>query len=248
MMSGTIILMWSLAGFLNFVFAALGAGLTLTPKYNKGKMTAVWIFALLADFGLVYLFYHMNVNNDLFTALGQCVVLCLILCMIYSNPVENKVFVSLTMSLAVSVATFMFCGTTDTFLGAKLQLFDPVFGPYTKNNILLFMGLKVLVLSIFLILYAVLMRKRFIALLDNSEGQMKNYLIAPVFSVIGFYVINMITNNTDVGIFPTSPFFLPMYLTVCVIFIVEYILIISSVRWTVEAKMAEKEKERIGAE
>ena len=75
---------------------------------------------------------------------------------------------------------------------------------------------------------------------------MKKYLIAPAFSVIGFYVITIV--STAKGILPTDKSFVPLFLTVCILFVVEYIQIFSSVKWTAEAKKAEQEKERIGAE
>ncbi|MBP5564493.1 MAG: PP2C family protein-serine/threonine phosphatase [Lachnospiraceae bacterium] len=245
-MSPIVIFLWSLSAIIAFIFALILAGMTLTPKYSKGKMIICCIIGLLIDFALVYLSYTINPTVDVMNALGQCIILVIVLILLYSDRVENKIFIGITMPLASSVAIFLFCGTTDQLIGGPLNLFDPVMGPYTVRNILFFSGLKIVVLGIIGILYAVLLRNKFKDMLLHAEGQMTRYLIAPIVSVIGFYVINIISNAK--GIFPTDSAFFPLYLTVCTIFVVEYIQIFSSVKWTAEAKKAEQEKERIGAE
>ncbi len=245
-MNNVIYLIWSMASVINFIFSAILANMTLTSKYKKGKMFACWMFAIVVDYLAVLISYKLDINNDVMSAIGQCVILCIALCIMYTETPENKIFIGLTMPLIASVSTFLFCGTADTILGAKMNLFDPVFGPYTVGNILLFSGIKVIVFFIIGILYYFLLKKQMKEILAFAEGQMKNYLVAPAISIVGFFVINLVTNAT--GIVPTSTFFLPLYLTICLIFIVEYIQIFSSIRWTVEAKKAEKEKERIGAE
>lgn len=62
---------------------------------------------------------------------------------------------------------------------------------------------------------------------------MTSYLAAPAVSVVGFYIINLITNST--GIMPGSLYFFPLYITICVIFVLEYVQIFSSVFWSAAA-------------
>ncbi|MCR4646224.1 MAG: PP2C family protein-serine/threonine phosphatase [Oscillospiraceae bacterium] len=148
-------------------------------------------------------------------------------------------------ALIANVSTFMLCGTTDAYLGAKLGLFASG-TPYNIPNILLFIGIKVVVYTVIYILYRSLLRKRVLAVLQMAGGELRPYLIAPGVSVVGFYLINYITNQLEV--FPTHKWFFPLYLTLCVIMVVEYIQIFNSVQLTAEKMRSEKEKERIGAE
>ncbi|MBP8968095.1 MAG: PP2C family protein-serine/threonine phosphatase [Lachnospiraceae bacterium] len=245
-MSSSVILLWSVSAVISFVFSMIMADATLKAKYPKGKMIFWWIVGLISDFVLVFVSYTINPLVDVMNAIGQCIILVICLILLYSDSLENKAFIGMTMSLASSVAIFLFCGTTDQIVGARLNLFDEVFGPYTIKNILFFSGIKIIVLAIIAALYVCFLRKAFTDMLRLAEGQMKKYLVAPAFSVIGFYIINIVSNST--GIYPTNAYFVPLYLTVCTIFVVEYIQIFSSVRWTAEAKKAEQEKERIGAE
>ena len=245
-MSSQVILLWSVSAVISFVFSNIMANATLKPKYPAGKMAFWCSVGLISDFVLVFVSYSINPFVDVMNAIGQCIILVICLILLYEDSLENKAFIGMTMSLATSVAIFLFCGTTDQIFGAKLNLFDEVFGPYTIKNILFFSGIKIIVLAIITVLYILFLRKPFKDMLRLAEGQMKKYLIAPAFSVIGFYIINIVSNST--GIYPTNAYFVPLYLTVCTIFVVEYIQIFSSVRWTAEAKKAEQEKERIGAE
>ena len=235
-----------MAAITSFVFAAITSGLTLKHKYTTPKVVAGWGVGLVLDFCLVYLSYNINPFNDVMNALGQCAIVLLCLILLYEDPIENKIFIGVTMVLTSSVGNFLFCGTTDQIVGAKLDLFDEVYGPYTVKNILFFCSLKILVLLILGIAYTLFLRKIFREMLTLAGGQMKKYLFAPLFSLVGFYVINIVSNEN--GIYPTNKYFVPLYLTICAIFVVEYVQIVSSVKWTAEAKKAEQEKERIGAE
>ncbi len=148
-------------------------------------------------------------------------------------------------ALIANVTTFMFCGTTDAFLGGTLGFFDTG-TPYNVPNILLFIGIKIVVYTISFILYMVFIRKKVLHILQIAEGELRPYLVAPAVSVVGFYVIHFVTNQ--MGIIPTNPWFLPLYATICIIMIVEYVQIFNSVKQTAERMRSEREKERIGAE
>ena len=240
-----VVFLWSLAVFLASVFAGLISGVTLTPKYKPGKLALWWIFVGIVGFALAYLSYSINLYNDFVGILGLTVLLCASILFAYRGTTAEKLFVGLMSALIANVATFMFCGTTDTFVGARLGLFASG-TPYNVPNILLFIGIKLVVYAIVFALYVKLLRNRVREVLVMAGDGIKTYLVVPAVSVVGFYVINLITNKT--GIVPMNTWFLPLYLTICVIFVVEYLQIFNSVRLTAEKMQSEKEKERIGAE
>ncbi len=240
-----VVFLWSFAVFFASVFAGLIAGVTLTPKFGKGKMALWWILFAVVGLGVAYLSYTVNLYNDLVGILGLTILLCVGVIYLYKETTAEKLFVGLMSALIANVATFMFCGTTDTFVGARLGFFDSG-TPYNVPNILLFIGIKVVVYAVIFVLYMIFVRKIVRGVLEMAGESIKTYLVVPAVSVVGFYVINLITNNT--GIIPTNSWFLPLYLTICVIFIVEYLQIFNSVRLTAEKMQSEKEKERIGAE
>ena len=240
-----VVFLWSLAVFLASAFAGLIVGITLTPRYKAGKLVAGWLVTAAAGFGLAYVSYSANLYNDLMGILGLTALLCGAVIFAYKGSVAEKLFVALMAALIANVATFMFCGTTDTFIGARLGFFASG-TPYNVPNILLFIGIKFVVYTIIFILYRKYMRDRVREILLMAGDSIKTYLVVPAVSVVGFYIINLITNNT--GIVPTNSWFLPLYLTICLIFVVEYIQIFKSVRLTAEKMQSEKEKERIGAE
>ena len=240
-----VVFLWSLAVFLASVFAGLISGVTLTPKLKPGKLALWWIFIAIVGFALTYLSYSINLYNDLVGILGLTVLLCASILFAYTGTTAEKLFVGLMSALIANVATFMLCGTTDTFVGARLGLFASG-TPYNVPNILLFIGIKLVVYSIVFVLYVKLLRRRVREVLVMAGDGIRTYLVVPAVSVVGFYVINLITNNT--GIVPTNTWFLPLYLTICVIFVVEYLQIFNSVRLAAEKMQSEKEKQRIGAE
>ncbi len=240
-----VVFLWSLAVFLASAFAGLIVGITLTPRYKAGKLVAGWLVTAAAGFGLAYVSYSANLYNDLMGILGLTALLCGAVIFAYKGSVAEKLFVALMAALIANVATFMFCGTTDTFIGARLGFFASG-TPYNVPNILLFIGIKFVVYTIIFILYRKYMRDRVRDVLLMAGDSIRTYLVVPAVSVVGFYIINLITNNT--GIVPTNSWFLPLYLTICLIFVVEYIQIFKSVRLTAEKMQSEKEKERIGAE
>ncbi|MBQ2042826.1 MAG: SpoIIE family protein phosphatase [Firmicutes bacterium] len=240
-----VVFLWSFAVFLASVFAGLIAGVTLTPKLKGGKLTLWWLLVAVVGLGAAYFSYSLNLYNDLVGILGLTVILCAAIIYAYEGTVAEKLFVGLMSALIANVATFMFCGTTDTFVGARLGFFDSG-TPYNIPNILLFIGIKIVVYAVIFALYMKFLRNRVREVLVMAGDGIKTYLIVPAVSVVGFYVINLITNST--GIVPTNTWFLPLYLTICVIFVVEYVQIFNSVRLSAEKMQSEKEKERIGAE
>ena len=80
-------------------------------------MAVRWTAAGVVDLGLVIMSYLIDIYNDIFCILGQPVLLCIVICFLYKESVGKKLFIGLTMPLLATICTFMFCGTTDTFLG-----------------------------------------------------------------------------------------------------------------------------------
>ncbi len=243
-----IVLLWSLAGFLSFIFVAVASAVVLKPKKNTMSLVAGWVVAAIIDFAVVFLTYYINLRIDITTALVQPLLITQALFFMYSDDEENKLFTCLMFALLASAASFMICGSLDSVLGAQLELFseDPAIGPYTVGNILLYIVIKAVTLAVIAVLFIIFLRKNIIRRMSEAKGLLKKNLVAPVVNIICFYVINAITNET--GILPTSPYFLPLYVTICMIFIVEYIQIFSSIKYTAEARRVEEEKQTIVAE
>ncbi|MCR5251288.1 MAG: PP2C family protein-serine/threonine phosphatase [Lachnospiraceae bacterium] len=241
----TIIALWSFALFLSTVFAGMLAITTLTPKKKSFVYAILLLGGAALSYGINFVSYSINLYNDAVGIVGQCIFLCLLLIPLHKESTSEKLFVGMTASLFANVSTFMFCGTSDQIIGAQLHLFDGG-TPYTVENISLFILIKLIVFTILFVLYMRFARKPLMETMKIAEGQLRNYLIAPAVSVVGFYVVNLVTNEK--GIFPSDKAFLPLYGTICLIFIVEYIQMFSSIRWTFEAKKSEAEKERIGAD
>ena len=244
-MSNAVILLWTFAVFLASVFAACIAGSILTPKYSLKKLAVWWLGVGMMGFLLTLLSYRVNLYDDKMGILGLSLLLCLSLLPGYEGSTAQKLFVGMMAALIANVVTFMFCGTTDTFIGEKLGFFAEG-TPYNVKNLFLFIGIKAVVYTAAFAMHWKLLRKRVQEMLQAAGGQIKNYLVAPAVSIVGFYVINLVTNST--GIVPTNGWFFPLYLTICLIFIFEYLQIFTSVNWTAEAMKNEKEKERISAE
>lgn len=53
------------------------------------------------------------------------------------------------------------------------------------------------------------------------------FLPALFISVIGFYIINLMSNS--MGIYPNNSWFFPLYLTICAIFVIEFWMIFYSI-------------------
>ena len=220
-----IVALWSFAVFLASFFAAFLAGVTFEPKYPKKIRYPLWAVAAVVAYGITFLSYYINLTNDAVGILGVSVLVTLMICLLYQGTLSSKIFVSLTACLIANVCTFMFCGTTDTLLAGRLGLI--VASPYEVPNLLFFIGIKVVVYSIFFFVYFRFLRKHFREMIDSLEGKMTPFVAAPAVSHIGFYVINLFSNAN--GIFPGHFWFFPLYLTVCVIFVIEFVLIFHSI-------------------
>lgn len=240
-----VVILWSLAVFLASVFAGIIAAITLTPKVKRSIWVIRWLETGILGFLLCLISYSINLYNDFVGILVLSSLLCVSLIPSYKEGLSAKLFVGMMAALIANVVTFMFCGTTDMFLGGIFHLFKDG-NAYSIENILLFIGIKLVVYTIFLTIYVLFLRKKVCNILEISGGQLGTYLVAPAVSVIGFYVINFVTNSA--GIVPTNIWFFPLYLTICIIFVVEYIQIFTSVNWTAEAMKIQSEKEKIGAE
>lgn len=224
-------LLWGIAVFLASVLSGAIVAATLKAKYSRMVTALGWAGFAALGFLAAWFSYSIDLYNDLIGIIGLSCLVCTAAQTLYSESRSAKLFVGLMAALIANVVTFMFCGTTDTFLGAALGLFDTT--PYTVENILLFIVIKLVVYTIFYFLYVKLLRHQVNNVMETLHGEMKSYLAAPAVSVVGFYVINLITNKT--GIIPGSPYFFPLYLTVCAIFVLEYVQIFSSVFWNAAA-------------
>ena len=220
-----IVALWSFAVFLASFFAAFLAGVTFEPKYPKKIRYPLWAVAAVVAYGITFLSYYINLTNDAVGILGVSVLVTLMICLLYQGTLSSKIFVSLTACLIANVCTFMFCGTTDTLLAGRLGLI--VASPYEVPNLLFFIGIKVVVYSIFFFAYFRFLRKHFREMIDSLEGKMATFVAAPAVSHVGFYVINLFSNAN--GIFPGHFWFFPLYLTVCIIFVIEFVLIFHSI-------------------
>ena len=240
-----VVFLWSLAMILGSVFAWLLTHTLLTPKIRGVRFVLRWILTGIVGFALTFLAYSINLYNDAFGALVLPAILCIVILYTYEEAAPVKLFVGLMASLTVSVSTFMFCGTADMFIGARLGYFAGG-TPYTVENILLFIGIKLVVFAVIFVLYMRFVRTGVRDILHMAGDGIRTSLVVPAVSIVGFYIINLVTNS--VGIIPTSPWYLPLYVTVCIIFAVEFLQIFGTVRANAEKMQSEKEKERIGAE
>ncbi len=229
--------LWTLAVFLASVLAGIIVSVTLVPKYKKKVIALGWGITAIVGFILALISYWVNLYSDFVGILGLSFLVCLATQFLFADSGSVKLFVSLMATLIANVVTFMFCGTTDTFLGAALGFIQET--PYTVSNILLFIGIKLVVYSVTLFLYCRLLREHVRNIISILEGRMASYIVAPLVSLIGFYVINWITNS--VGILPGTVFFFPLYITVCLIFVMEYVQIFTSISWSARAMKNEAE-------
>lgn len=232
-----IVALWTLAVVLASVFAVLLSAATLGSKYQLKTRLMVWAVAAVIGYSLTFASYMINLYNDTMGILGLSAIVCIVVDILYEGSRSAKLFVSLISCLIANVTTFMFCGTTDTLLAGRLGLIKE--SPYEVSNILFFIGLKLVFYTAAYLLYKKLLRGKLCDMIQALGGKMKDYVLAPLISVIGFYVINLFTNQN--GIFPSHFWFFPLYLTVCVIFIVEFVLIINSVMQTAAAMKNEAE-------
>ncbi|MCI8483346.1 MAG: PP2C family protein-serine/threonine phosphatase [Lachnospiraceae bacterium] len=219
------IALWSFAVLMASVFGAMLSMITLKEKYSKKTMTVLWILAAAAGYVVAFVSYYVNLTDDTVGILGLTALVVLFVLLFYEGTISEKLFVSLTACLIDNVCTFMFCGTTDTLLGRRLGLI--IVSPYDTPNLLFFIGIKLIVYVVFFFLYRRFLRKPLQDMIKSLEGNLTSFVAAPAVSVLGFYVINLFTNRND--IYPDNPWFFPLYLTVCLIFVIEFWLLYYSV-------------------
>ncbi len=220
-----IVALWTFAVFLASVFAALLSAATLKSKYS-GKVTILaWSFVGIVGYAIGFLSYYIDLTNDTAGILGLSAIVVTAVLLLYEGTVSEKLFVGLTSCLISNVSTFMFCGTTDSLLGGVLGLIKE--SPYDVPNLLFFIGVKVIVYTVIYTLYCRFLRSTMQNMIESLSGNLGSFVAAPLVSVLGFYVINLFTNQY--GIFPSNIWFFPLYLTVCIIFLIEFWLLFYSV-------------------
>ncbi len=217
--------LWSFAVFMASVFAGLLTGITLTPKYKGSIRALFWILGAVAGYLLAFFSYSINLYNDAVGILGLSALVCLVSQFLYKDSWSTKLAIALMACLIANVSTFMFCGTTDTLLGKALGLIQE--SPYDLENLIFFLFIKLVVYTIFSILYAKFLKKTIHRTVEAVGGKMAVFLPALFISVLGFYLINLVSNG--VGIYPDSHWFFLLYVTVCVIFVVEFWMIFYSI-------------------
>lgn len=217
--------LWSFAVFMASVFAGLLTGITLTPKYKGSIRALFWTLGAVAGYLLAFISYSINLYNDAVGILGLSALVCLVSQFLYKDSWSTKLAIALMACLIANVSTFMFCGTTDTLLGKALGLIQE--SPYDLENLIFFLFIKLFVYTIFSVLYAKFLKKTIHRTVEAVGGKMAVFLPALFISVLGFYLINLVSNG--VGIYPDSHWFFLLYVTVCVIFVVEFWMIFYSI-------------------
>lgn len=220
-----VVALWAFAVFLASVFSGLLTGITLEPKYNGKIRASVWAGGIIVGYGFAFLSYYINLTNDLVGILGLSALVCIISQFLYKGTWSTKLSVALMACLIANVSTFMFCGTTDSLLAPLMGLIKQ--SPYEIPNLLFFIGIKVVVYVVFSLLYAKFLKRHIHNTIAAVGGKMVLFIPALVVSVVGFYIINLISNG--MGIYPNSSWFFPLYLTVCIIFVVEFWMIFYSI-------------------
>lgn len=220
-----IIALWSFAVFLASVFAGLLAGITLTPKYKGTVRAAAWTVGAVLGYSMAFVSYSVNLTNDAVGILGLSVLVCIFSQLLYRDSWTTKLAISLMACLIANVSTFMLCGTTDTLLGKRLGLIRE--SPYETANLIFFIGVKLVVYAMLSVLYVRYLRKTFHRTIEAVGGKMMVFIPALLVSVIGFYVVNLVTNTF--GIYPDNFWFFILYATICLIFVIEFWMIFYSI-------------------
>lgn len=217
--------LWSFAVFLASVFGAMLSAITLKAKYSGKIMMALWSAAAVIGYVTAFVAYRINLTDDTVGILGLTALVVLFVILFYEGTISEKLFVSLTACLIDNVCTFMFCGTTDTVVGRRLGLITN--SPYDIPNLLFFIRIKLAVYTLFFLLYRQFLRKPLQDMIKSLEGNLCSFVAAPAVSVLGFYLINLCTNRNN--IYPDNRWFFPLYLTICLIFAIEFWLLYYSV-------------------
>ncbi len=217
--------LWSFAVFMASVFAGLLTGITLTPRYKGSVRALFWTIGAVAGYILAFVSYSVNLYNDAVGILGLSGLVCIVSQFLYKDSWSTKLSIALMACLIANVCTFMFCGTADTLLGPILGFIRE--SPYDIPNLIFFIAIKIVVYAVFSVLYVRFLRKTLHRTIEAVGGKMVVFLPALFISVIGFYVINLVSNG--VGIYPDSHWFFLLYITVCVIFVIEFWMIFYSI-------------------
>lgn len=220
-----IIALWSFAVFLASVFAGLLTGITLTPKYKGPVRAAAWTAGAVIGYCMAFASYSVNLTNDFVGILGLSVLVCIFAYILYKDNWTTKLAVALMACLIANVSTFMLCGTTDTLMGKRLGLIQE--SPYETANLIFFIGIKLVVYTVLSFLYMRYLRKTFHRTIEAVGGRMTVFLPALLISVVGFYIVNVMTNS--LGIYPDSFWFFILYTTICLIFVIEFWMIFYSI-------------------
>jgi hypothetical protein len=228
---------WSFAVFLASVFSGFLTGISLTPKYNGKIRALVWTCGAIFGYGITFLSYSINLYNDAVGILGLSALVCIISQFLYKDTWTTKLSVALMACLIANVSTFMFCGTTDTLLAPALGLIKE--DPYEVPNLIFFIAIKLVVYSILSVLYIKFLKSYLHATIEAVGGKMIVFVPALVVSVLGFYIMNLLSNT--LGIYPTNIWFFPLYLTICIIFVVEFWMIFYSINQSAKSIKNEAE-------
>lgn len=237
-MENSITVLWSIASTLNFIFASVLTSVILTPKYKRIPTILLYVASSSIITAFTIVWYNFFIMNDAVPIILYGVALCFISYILYNEHLAHIIFISITNLLITVISTFLFCGTTDQLIGSKLELFDPINGPYTERNILFFFVIKMIVLSAISIVYFIFIKKPLRKMTHTADEQLKNYLIIPISSLVSFAVITYIANA--VGIVPTNKYFLPLFAIIGFIYISEYATLAYSIYWTAKAINAEQ--------
>jgi hypothetical protein len=228
---------WSFAVFLASVFSGFLTGISLTPKYNGKIRALVWTCGAIFGYGITFLSYRINLYNDFVGIIGLSALVCIISQILYKDTWTTKLSVSLMACLIANVSTFMFCGTTDSLLAPTLGLIKE--DPYEVPNLIFFIVVKLIVYSILSMLYIKFLKSYLHATIEAVGGKMIVFVPALVVSVLGFYIMNLLSNT--LGIYPTNIWFFPLYLTICIIFVVEFWMIFYSINQSAKSIKNEAE-------
>lgn len=237
-METSIVILWSLSSILNFTYASLLTSVLTTPKYSKKTHAFLWFGSVFILLALTIFWYSFFIMNDAVPLVLYCVTLCILGYILCKETLSHNIFINCTTLLIIVVSTFLFCGTTDQIVGSRHNLFDDVNGPYTVKNILFFIVVKIIVLSVISALFVIFIRRPFKGMLSVSNGQLKNYLIIPISALVSFSAITYIANAAN--IVPSNRLFVPLFLIICFIYISEYTVLGSSIYWTAKALQAEQ--------
>ena len=185
----------------------------------------------MLGYGMAFVSYSVNLTNDAVGILGLSVLVCIFSQILYRDSWTTKLAISLMACLIANVSTFMLCGTTDTLLGKRLGLIRE--SPYETANLIFFIGVKLVVYAVLSVLYARYLRKTFHRTIEAVGGKMMVFIPALLVSVVGFYVVNLVTNSF--GIYPDNSWFFVLYATICLIFVIEFWMIFYSINQSAES-------------